>query len=392
MKATIRPFWLLITTQASRGFSLRCWLLFTPLILSCTIISAQSIGNWNFNNVLTGTPGSHNTVSTADFSVAVPTRAFNGGTEYYGENGWPAGAVNTSVYLQFSLTPVAGYQMDINSIVLTIRRSNTGSPAGSGPTSWCIRSSLDGYTANIASGTMTLTYAAYTVTPGSAFLNLYSATTFRLYGYNASTGAGGMSRLVADNITVNGLGYLLASTLKSFAAIAREKSVALKFSLLNTEKLNQYLLERSTDGSNFTAIHTTEETGNYAEKEYSYIDNSLPAGFSKLFYRLHVHTQGGQDIYSAVSAVALQKTNTGQLLQVFTRQNNLYINGVFNSPGTYQAAIYTISGQLIAHTAVSIAGGYQAFVIPLQVNPSSACVVSLSNGVSCFNSVIVSRQ
>ncbi|MEP7277632.1 MAG: hypothetical protein ABI813_03220, partial [Bacteroidota bacterium] len=162
--------------------------------------TAQSIGGWTFNNLLTGTPGLYNTISTADFSAGIPTRAFNGGTEYYGQNGWPSGALNTAKYLQFSLTPSAGYQLDISTLVLRIRRSNTGSPAGSGPTSWALRSSLDGFTTDIASGTMTHAYANYTVTPGTGFLNLYSTVVFRLYGYTASTGSGGNSRFVVDNI------------------------------------------------------------------------------------------------------------------------------------------------------------------------------------------------
>jgi hypothetical protein len=371
---------------------LKSEVLIALLILSSNIVFAQPIGNWTFNNILTGTVGTHNTVSIADFSAAVPTHSFNGGTEYFGENGWPTGAINTADYMEFSLTPNAGYQLDISSIVLVMRRSNTGSPSGSGPTSWSIRSSLDGYTANIASGTMTHNYATYTITPGSGFLNLYTTTTFRLYGYNVTTGTGGISRLVVDNITVNGLGYLLASELKSFTAIGQEQSVALKFSLYNTQASEQYQLERSTDGSHFTTIHSIEERDDYTEKAYSYTDNNMPAGITTLFYRLHIHAANSHDRYSAIAVVALQKNNTGHLLQTFIRQNNLYINGVFSNAGTYQLVIYTISGHLLMQTSITTANGYQSLVIPVNIHATEACVISLSNSSTRFTSVVVPLQ
>src|SRR5882724_13259516 len=34
-------------------------------------INAQSIGNWTFDNILTGTPGTHNTVSAASLGSAL---------------------------------------------------------------------------------------------------------------------------------------------------------------------------------------------------------------------------------------------------------------------------------------------------------------------------------
>ena len=126
-------------------------LLHSLIVLPCL---SQAIGIWTFNGVLTGTGGAYNTASAASFSAGIPTKAFNSGIEYFGENGWPAGALDPNAYLQFSVTPNSGYQVDISSIVLRIRRSNTGSPAGSGPTAWALRSSIDGYAANIASNSL----------------------------------------------------------------------------------------------------------------------------------------------------------------------------------------------------------------------------------------------
>ena len=268
-----------------RFYTLLIITLLTFIFLPGQKIFAQSIGNWTFNNVLTGTPGLFNTISSADFSVAVPIHSFNGGTEYFGENGWPSGSINTAMYMQFSLTPLSGYQLDISSLVLRLRRSNTGSPSGSGPTGWSLRSSLDGFATNIATGSMTLIYADYTVTPGAGFTNIYTAVTSRLYGYNASSGSGGNSRLVVDNIRANGIGYLLPVRLGSLTAAATTEKINLYYTVYNTEPGNHYIIERSTGDAGFTALHTTEENDDAAEKKYTYADDiSLLNGAEQVFY------------------------------------------------------------------------------------------------------------
>ena len=168
-------------------------------------IFAESVGNWNFNGVLTGTPGSHSTASAASLGSTIPTGAFNGSTVYFGEDGWPTGALDANAYVQFSLTPNSGYTLSITSLLMNIRRSTTGA-SGSGPNNWALRSSLDGYTSNISSGVLTTspTPGATVVLP-AAFTGLTSTVSFRLYGYNATVSSGGgLNRFVFDNITASG--------------------------------------------------------------------------------------------------------------------------------------------------------------------------------------------
>ena len=143
-----------MTAFAARGLkALKKVALFAGfLFLFISPAIAQTLGQWDFTNTTAGTAGTNNTVSTANFSAAIPTLSFNGSSEYYGQDGWPAGGINTASYMQFTLTPNTGHALNILSIVFQMRRSNTGSPSGSGPTGWSIRSSLDGFTSNISSG------------------------------------------------------------------------------------------------------------------------------------------------------------------------------------------------------------------------------------------------
>jgi len=386
--SAVPPFWPGFLQNLSLfPFLLFCFWSFIPLQKA----SGQVIGNWNFNNVLSGTPGLFNTVGTADFSASVPIHSFNSGTEYFGENGWPAGAVNTAMYMEFSLSPNSGYQLDISSIVLTMRRSNTGSPAGSGPTSWALRSSQDGFTAVIASGTMTHTYASYTVTPGSAFVNIYSTIKFRLYGYNTTVSSGGNSRLVFDNIKVNGIGYLLPARLGLFTAAAAADKVNLSYTVYQTAINDHYFIERSTDGISFITLQAIEETSNAAEKNYAETDNSaMQTGADQLYYRLRMLSANGSVIWSPTVVIKIK--NRPAPIKTYTRNQQLYINGVFSDAGTYQAMLCNTSGQVFSRFTFTASTGYNAFVINLGKPLPAGFIIQVSNQKGYNNATISVRQ
>src|SRR5882757_3768144 len=142
------------------------------LLANLTILSvgrSQTAGNWNFNNTLSGTSGSSITASPFSLGASIVSGAYNGGTEYFGEGGWPSGALDPNAYVQFTLTAAVGHYLVLNTINLVQRRSSTGTPSGSGPNQWSVRSSLDNYTTNITSGSITPSYATYTVTLPTAF-------------------------------------------------------------------------------------------------------------------------------------------------------------------------------------------------------------------------------
>src|SRR4051812_27216896 len=184
----------LITYKLSSCLYLLIFCLVLSLLLVNNSCSAQTVGNWTLNGVLTGTGSAQNSASSVLLGSGITSGNFNGGTEYYGEGGWPSGSINTNAYIQFSITPNAGYELDLSGLILRIRRSTTGTPSGSGPTQWSLRSSVDGFAANIASGSLTTSYSNYGVTL-TGFLSLPSTVTFRLYGFSASVSTGGMSRL-----------------------------------------------------------------------------------------------------------------------------------------------------------------------------------------------------
>ncbi|MBS1563674.1 MAG: hypothetical protein JST39_04760, partial [Bacteroidetes bacterium] len=212
---------------------------------------SQNIGNWTFNNTLAGVAGADNTVSAATFSSGISSVAYNGGTEFFGEGGWPSGTADMNSYLEFSLTPKSGFAINVSNLTLTIRRSSTGSPSGSGPTRWCLRSSVDGFTSVIADDTLIASYASYTVPAGSGFLNQPGTVSFRLYGYQSKINSGGYSRFVLDNITVRGVSATLPAIFGSVSVALQNNKPVVRYQLYNTTIGDRYTIERSSDGINF---------------------------------------------------------------------------------------------------------------------------------------------
>ena len=94
-------------------------------------------------------------------------------------------AISGNNFIQFTVTSNSGFSFTPTSLVFRWDRSSTG------PNSVTLRSSVDGYSANLGS----VTGMAAALTTGNTIIisgltNITTATTFRLYGYGA-TGTGG---------------------------------------------------------------------------------------------------------------------------------------------------------------------------------------------------------
>lgn len=358
-------------------------LLHSLIVLPCL---SQAIGIWTFNGVLTGTGGTYNTASSANFSAGIPTRAFNG-NEYFGENGWPAGALDPNAYLQFSVTPNAGYQVDISSIVLRIRRSNTGSPAGSGPTSWALRSSIDGYAADIASNSLTHNYANFTVTPGSSFLNQYTTVTFRLYGYNMLINSGGISRVVVDSIAINGIGEVLPVNFTGIKAFRTSNDVTVKWQMNNVPEGTRFNVQRSTNGVDYTTLNNITESEYKTTNAYNYLDNHVPVSSQLLYYRILGILPSGKTILSAIVKIS-SKANTQALIDYTAIQGQSLLTALQTpEKGRYTLSIISLNGTILQQRSIELDAGVNVITLPLNALAHGTYVVLLTN-----NKLVDSRK
>ena len=355
-----------------------CSMLLQALIaLPCL---SQTIGNWTFTNTMIGTGGTHNTVSVANFSAAIPTKVFNSAGEYYGEDGWPTGAINTSAYIEFSISPNTGYQLDLSSISLRIRRSNTGTPQGSGPTSWSLRSSLDGFAANINSNSLVHTYNNYTVPLGSSFLNVYTTITFRLYGYNTTIASGGLSRVVLDEISIQGIGEVLPVNLTGIQALRNnDKSISVKWQVNSVQEGTVFNILRSSNGIDFNPLNSFTENDYKLTNSYSYIDDHVSALSQKLYYRIRGTEPSGHTYLSPIVTITNEEA-TQALIDYATIQGQLLITSLqIPEKGIYNISVISMNGAMLQQQSFNLEAGVHVVTLPLNGVAHGTHVIRLSN-------------
>ncbi len=170
--------------------------------------SGAVASNVNFSSfTAVGTPSNPNAsgrFSFTDWSTGATT-----GTDTF------TGGIALTEYYEFTITPVAGYTVTLTSISFVVQRSGTGIRQ------YSVRSGLDGYASNLSASispsnadlsvvggnvfqvvdTTTLAEAGSTVTLTSGYVELTTATTFRLYGFNAEASGGTFS---VDSVAIFG--------------------------------------------------------------------------------------------------------------------------------------------------------------------------------------------
>ncbi|MBL8001394.1 MAG: lamin tail domain-containing protein, partial [Flavobacteriales bacterium] len=216
--------------------------LLAAVAMALAAVSSAQIATYNISAGANAADPLVGTANVTGLTVGNMTRVgvtAGSSTGNFRASNWPLGATNGSntftgvidagKYIQFSLTPNAGYAMDVTSISFGAGRSATG------PRQFAIRSSADGFATNLAGGTgatgLTFSGGVYTIdvdlssnhtgasmaVSGPGFTGLTSTLTFRVYGFNseASAGTGGL----AGNLVVNG-SVVSTSTSVSLASTA----------------------------------------------------------------------------------------------------------------------------------------------------------------------------
>lgn len=346
--------------------------------------SQVSIGNWNFNNTLAATGGANNTASAAALSPSIPLGAYNGGTVYFGEGGWPTGAtLDPTMYLEFTLTPNAGYTLNLSSLDLNIRRSTTGTPSGSGPRAWALRSSLDGFAANIAAQTLSTTPTTVSIPLGGIYTNLPSSITFRLYGYDVYNTSGGLNRFVFENITARGLSVLPVSIGKISGSI-QNNTAGIQCAVTDAGSLQKLELERSTNGNHFETVAANISNQNDL---HTFSDGHLPGNVSKLYYRVKATQPSGAILYSNILTLYKQQEAGFKLNSVSTSGGQVIAQINADASGAVRLMISAADGKIVYQQQIMLQKGSQVYSISHAKQPSGINIISVVQ-----NGMIVSRQ
>lgn len=356
-------------------------------LLLCQLSSqSQSIGVWTLNNTLAGTGTPFNSVGNVSLGSAISSGAFNGGTEYYGENGWPAGALNTNAYVEFSLSPYMSSLMHMSTLTIRMRRSNTGSPAGAGPTAWAVRSSVDGFSSNISTGTVTHAYSNYILSL-PAFTSLASTVTFRIYGYSATVPSGGISRLVFDNISVQGATGTLPVQFPHLSARALKNGNEIKWQAMNIQEGTRFTIEQSQNGIDFSTVGEQREANTVSAKEYSFLDAESVRG--KSFYRIRAEEPSGQSYVSKIVAVESAASVTALVKKIMTSGSGADVRAELDVPvsAVYTLTIYNSAGSVLYRSDTKLQEGINNISLPMPASARGIFVLSMNK-----QGLISSRQ
>lgn len=175
----------------------------TKLVLIVLLFASSiSFGQSIWTNPITGTnPNTANPYTTGQtVNGNITVSGIGRGTgiagtsanDRYNATGWNSTSLDANDYFSFTLTPNSGCEIDFTSFVYTAQASGTG------PVSFALRSSVDGFVANI--GTATATGVTINLS-AAAYQNITGAITFRLYGWGASAAGGTWS---VNDFTFNG--------------------------------------------------------------------------------------------------------------------------------------------------------------------------------------------
>jgi len=353
----------------------------TVLVIAGLCVSAntgaQTAAAWNFtgNSANANTTGANITATAVTFGPDVTGGAAFNGTDYYGINGWPASAtIDPNAYMTFTVSPASSsFNLTLTSMTIYLRRSTTGTAAGSGPQNWQMSSSVDGYTSVLASGTLTTSYQTFPVTLPAAFSNLSSGVTFRIYADNEVTTSGGSNRFITDGITVYGsANAILATESIDLTATGNAQAVDLQWQTIGFGEGTTFLLQRSTDGAQFTNLESV--SGNTA------IDNTVTAG--QWFYRIEAQSTDGSSYFSPIVTVTINGNSAGVAgIRGVSVQGSL-VRTFLHLPdgGTYQLSIRTMDGQPLYRTEMSGETGDITTDIGFGTRAHAVYVVTLVGG------------
>lgn len=216
---------------------------------------------------------------------------------------WPL-AFSPGRCMEFSFT-ANSFKYNITSISFRLRRSDTG------PKQIKLRSSIDGFTSDLASYTLVNENVFYSFVVPTSFNNLSDNTfAIRIYGYNPSNTVLGV--LWFDEIIINGqvLQIILPVDLTYFKAEHIENKVHLTWETTWEKNSSEFVVERSNDMVRFEEVGRVAASGETTGRtQYSFIDEIPIAGVS--YYRLRMVDRDQSFSFSPTRDVVIHDPSTG---------------------------------------------------------------------------------
>ncbi len=342
-------------------------------VLACFLSLATIAGAQTsiFSNPITGTnPNTANPYTTGQsVNAQLTVSGIGRGTGISGNNAnnrYNANGFTTSTttldpndYFEFTLTPATGYDIDFSSFDYTAQSSS------SGPVSFSFRSSVDAFGSDIGSPTATGTTISLT---GSAFQNITSPITFRIYGYGATLATGTFS---INDFTFSGSvgAVALPIYLVSFDARSQAGSDRLSWSTSCGSTAAWFAVERSNGNEAFKPIATVNAQSSTCDGTHNYSFDAPAVAEGRSLYRLAMNDASGAITYShtvsltkgvtaapadirlspvpAHNVLTVSGASAGCAWRIYDAQGRLVSSGVLNGSdielGSLRGGLYFLS-------------------------------------------------
>lgn len=151
---------------------------------------------------------------------------------------------------------------------------------------------------------------------------------------------------------------LLASNLENFSAYKKDNTVLLKWDANNAEAINQFDVEYSTNGKDFSAVGTVPANHNSPAGSYNYnytLNSSTGSGY--LYFRIKQTANDSKTGYSSVQKVLLSdKTTPGVAIHPNPAVTGVSITFDHAMNGDYSIDLVNTAGQVVVNKKVKLAG------------------------------------
>ena len=165
---------------------------------------------------------------------------------------------------------------------------------------------------------------------------------------------------------------LLPVSMLSFTAQAKNESVLINWAATNEQDLNNYLVQKSNNGLDWTDIRTVPR-GDAAVNNYFITDPAKNAAV--VYYRLKQVQRTGQPLYSKVLKLRPGIAGSGNIV------NNNIVREVVNmqitapSNDNYTIEVFTVNGSKIKQQQLPVYAGFNAVSVAMPATAASGLYV-----------------
>lgn len=263
---------------------------------------AQNLVVWPF-----GTTGFAPNPTPANVTTVAPvyvnagaTQALAGGnpTKYFECDQWNNATTDLNRYFEVSVSPAINYDMAVTGFSMSVANNS----AADGPKNYDVRVSTNNFASSVCAVNNVITTTNQTFV--CDFANALRSTnkfTIRVYFSGAQLAA---KTIRIGNATILGDVQLksLPVELISFRGQATGNTVILNWSTASEQNADRFLIQRSSDASEFISVGSRQSAGTTDRQQYySLTDESPRNGLN--YYRLKQVDRDGSAVYSKAIAV-----------------------------------------------------------------------------------------